>query len=207
MQIELRQIGKKFNSEWIFRKLDYLFEAQKTTAILGRNGSGKSTLLQVIAGSMSPNAGTAAYTLSGKPVTQESVYRYLVLVAPYQQLIEEFTLNEMISFHFSFKSYLKGFDRSKIIDLMQLAGNRDKPLLQFSSGMKQRVKLALALCSEVPLILLDEPTMNLDKGGMTWYFQLMDDLGKNRTTIICTNQQETEAPFAHSILTIEQFRQ
>jgi ABC-type multidrug transport system ATPase subunit len=83
---------------------------------------------------------------------------------------------------------------------------KHKQIRQFSSGMKQRVKLVLAILSDVPMILLDEPTMNLDKTGIEWYLELVNTFAGNRTIIICSNLHQTESAFASSSLQIEDFK-
>jgi ABC-type multidrug transport system ATPase subunit len=188
MNITLQNIGRRFNREWIFRGIDYTFNGGESYAILGSNGSGKSTLLQVLNGSLSPSAGTISYDLDGKEVPVEDVFQYLSLAAPYMEMIEEFTLAEMIDLHFKFKSYKAGMDNKAVIDLLAMDANKNKLIRYFSSGMKQRLKLALAFCSDTPILMLDEPTSNLDAQGVEWYLDLVEKFALNRLTIICSNQ-------------------
>jgi len=206
MQITLENIGIKFNTEWIFRNVTFTFEENSATNILGRNGSGKSTLLQIIAGNLHPTTGNARYLHSGKQIEDIHLFRYLAIVAPYQELIEEFTLREMVEFHFSFKRYLSGFNLESASSLLGFQVGKYKQIRQFSSGMKQRLKLVLALLSDVPLLLLDEPTMNLDAAGIEWYQQMIEDLGKDRTLVICSNLHKTESGFAQKQLMIEDYK-
>ena len=207
MKIQLEQIGKKFNSEWIFRNVSFLFDENSVSAILGRNGSGKSTLLQVIAGNLHPTSGKIIYTHEGQNISGEEIFRHLTMVAPYLELIEDFTLKEMLEFHFSFKKYLPGQNMSSVTGLLEFPSMKHKQIRQFSSGMRQRVKLVLAILSEVPLILLDEPTMNLDKTGIDWYLQLISKFAGTRTFIICSNLHQTESAFANKALQIEDYKQ
>jgi len=206
MQIRLENIGKRFNNEWIFRNVTFTFDASSSSAILGRNGSGKSTLLQLIAGNLSPSEGKLTYTFRGKDIPVEHLFRFLTMVAPYQELIEEFTLKEMLTFHFAFKKIIPGFTLARATDMMGFSNVGKKQIRKFSSGMKQRVKLILALLSDVPLLLLDEPTMNLDQTGTDWYLNLVAELGKNRTLIIASNQHQTESAFTAKSLMIEDFK-
>jgi ABC-type multidrug transport system ATPase subunit len=206
MEVQLRSIGKKFNNEWIFRNVTHLFEPGTITAILGRNGSGKSTLLQIISGHLHPTSGNLIYTHKGKIIPADQIFIHLSLVAPYQELIEDFTLREMLKFHFSFKRYLPGFSLSGTEDLLGFKDLKDKEIRNFSSGMKQRVKLAMALLSDVPLVLLDEPAINLDTTGMDWYRELVLNFAGNRTVIICSNQHPTESGFAQNIIRIEDYK-
>jgi ABC-type multidrug transport system ATPase subunit len=206
MEIRLEQIGKKFNTEWIFRNVSFFFENNSITAILGRNGSGKSTLLQVVAGNLHPTAGKVSYTHQGKTISGEDIFQHLTMVAPYLELIEDFTLKEMIEFHFSFKRYLPEYDLDSVTSILEFPPMKHKQIRQFSSGMKQRVKLVLAILSDVPMILLDEPTMNLDKAGIEWYLGLIKKFAGNRTIIICSNLHQTESAFAAGKLEIEDYK-
>jgi len=205
MKITLTNIGRRFNRDWIFRDIDYTFIIGETYAILGPNGSGKSTLLQVLNGSLSPSAGNISYSLNDQPVEAESVFKQLSLAAPYLELIEEFTLDEMIDFHFKFKLYLKGMDKEAVIGLLNFNGSKNKLIKYFSSGMKQRLKLALAFCSDTPLLMLDEPTSNLDAQGVDWYLNLVQQFALNRLTIICSNQQH-EYSFCKHQLNISDYK-
>lgn len=206
MQIHLENIGKKFNSEWVFRKISFTFDDSSASAILGRNGSGKSTLLQLISGSIYPNEGKIIYSHQGNSIPDEHIFRYLAMAAPCQELIEEFTLKEMLSFHFSFKNVIPGYTLANVNDLLEFSDVRSKQIRQFSSGMKQRVKLILAFLSDVPLLLLDEPTMNLDQTSIEWYLRLVEKFRRDRTLIICTNQYQTETPFVSIKLQIEDYK-
>ncbi len=207
IRIEIQDIGKKFNTEWIFRHVNYTFEDHLAYAILGRNGSGKSTLLQVIAGNLYPTTGKVKYILSGKEVAPEKIFQHLTIVAPYLELIEDFTLREMLDFHFSFKSIIPGHSIPKIIELLGFNKIGKNPIRLFSSGMKQRVKLVLAVLSDVPLLLLDEPTMNLDQAGVDWYLNILEKFAGNRTIIVCSNIQQQETSFCSGKLLIEDYKQ
>jgi ABC-type multidrug transport system ATPase subunit len=189
MKITIQNIGRRFNRDWIFRNIDYTFTSGETYAILGPNGSGKSTLLQVLNGSLAPSAGNISYLLDNKPVEAEAIFKELSLAAPYLELIEEFTLDEMTDFHFKFKPYRQGMDKEALVRLLNMEDARHKLIRYFSSGMKQRLKLALAFCSDTPMLMLDEPTSNLDAQGVNWYLSLVEQFAADRLTIICSNQQ------------------
>ena len=205
-QITLQNIGRRFNRDWIFRGVDYSFNSGSIYAILGPNGSGKSTLLQVLNGSLAPSIGKIDYFFEDKPVEIEKVYQHLSLAAPYLELIEEFSLAEMIDFHFKFKAFKEGIEKDGLIELLALPGSKNKLIRYFSSGMKQRLKLALAFCADTPLLMLDEPTSNLDTQGVDWYLSLVQQFAKNRLTIICSNQ-EHEYSFCEAMLNIADYKQ
>jgi ABC-type multidrug transport system ATPase subunit len=201
MIITLQNIGRRFNRDWIFRGVDYTFTSGESYAILGPNGSGKSTLLQVLNGSLSPSAGKIDFTKDGKPVEIETVFTHLSLAAPYLELIEEFTMSEMIDFHFKFKNFKPGVDKEQVISLLNLPKSANKLIKYFSSGMKQRLKLALAFCADTPMLMLDEPTSNLDTQGVDWYLSLVQQFAAGRLTIVCSNQ-EHEYGFCNHRLSI-----
>ena len=146
--------------------------------------------------------------MNRKAVTSpdELIFRQLAMAAPYLEIIEDFTLDEMLDFHFSFKSYLPGFNAETVKDILDLKVRKSKVIRQYSSGMKQRVKLALAFFSDVQMLLLDEPLMNLDKAGMEWYLQLVKLYAGNRTLIICSNQHDQESGFAAKVISIEDYK-
>jgi ABC-type multidrug transport system ATPase subunit len=206
LEITLNDIGRRYNSEWIFRHINYRFESGKSYAVLGQNGSGKSTLLKVLSGSLSPSQGELLYTMGTNTISIDAVYQELSIAAPYIELIEEFTLRELIDFHFRFKSYLQGFDKARVLNLLGLASALDKEIKHFSSGMRQRVKLVLACCSDSKLVLLDEPTSNLDSEGEEWYLDLIDRTKLDfRLFIICSNQKK-EYEFCDETISIADFK-
>ena len=204
MTITLDNTGRRFNQEWIFRNIDYQFLPGNKYAILGPNGSGKSTLLNLILGSLSPSEGAIRYHHE-KDVPVDVIYQYVSFAAPYLDLIEEFTLQETIEFHFKFKSLFEGYSLDKVMELLGLAKAQDKPLKYFSSGMKQRTKLVLACCTDTPILVLDEPTSNLDKQGLDWYQDLMEKFSPSRTVIIGSNQ-ESEYSFCNHFVDITEYK-
>jgi ABC-type multidrug transport system ATPase subunit len=191
LKITLENIGKKYSYHWIFRGLSIEFNHPGHYGILGSNGSGKSTLLKILSGFLTPSAGKVKWELGNKDVS-DHIFSYCGIASPHLELIEEFTLQESIRFHGKFRSFLKGYDESALIKLSGLGKSAQKPLKYFSSGMKQRVKLLLAVMSDQPLLILDEPCSNLDENSINWYQQLISDFSGNRLLIIGSNDQETE---------------
>jgi ABC-type multidrug transport system ATPase subunit len=190
MQIQLIEAGKRFNFDWIFKNVEYTFDTQQSYAILGPNGSGKSTLMKVIAGHLTPSKGKVVFNINKKNIDIDNVYKQISYAAPYIELIEEFTLTEAIDFHAQFKPFFSDFSTKKIIEELGLQKSKDKQVRHFSSGMKQRLKLALAILSDTSVLLLDEPTTNLDAQGANWYRELLSSFTKNRTVIVATNVEE-----------------
>ena len=189
MNIEVENLGKRFNREWIFKKLTFLFDAGTTYAIVGPNGCGKSTLLQVLWGQLPQSVGKIKYTRSSQVVEGSDVFEHLSIATPYMDLIEEFTLLEMVEFHFKFKKLRNGLSTNDFLELLELQPAKNKTLDKFSSGMRQRVKLGLAFYSDVQAIFLDEPTTNLDKTSTQWYLKNLHGLPKDMLIFIASNQE------------------
>jgi ABC-type multidrug transport system ATPase subunit len=187
MKIELQGIGKRYKLEWILRGIDLTIPSEGRVAITGPNGSGKSTLMKMLSGYLSPSKGSIQFTNQDQAVAISDLYHHLSYAAPYIDLIEELTLLEAIRFHQQFKPLLPGMDTDGIYQLLGFKKAKRKQIRHFSSGMKQRLKLVLAFCSDTPLLLLDEPTTNLDVEGMQWYRSLIDRFANDRTLIIASN--------------------
>jgi ABC-type multidrug transport system ATPase subunit len=204
MKIELSGVGKRFNREWIFRNVSFSFQSGSSYAVTGANGSGKSTLLQTIGGMLQQSEGTITYT-QNKPIVPEKVYQTISLCAPYIDLIEEMTLIEFLQFHRQFKPFLKPLDIKKIISIVGLEKSASKQIQHYSSGMKQRVKLAQAIFSDTEILLLDEPCSNLDLKGIELYHDLIQKYCANRLVIVCSNDQ-VEYSFSKEIIEMQSFK-
>lgn len=205
MTIALSDAGKRFNREWIFRNLSYKFEAGSAYAITGPNGSGKSTLLQAIAGALTISEGRVDYSLQGKPVDPDHAFRHLSIAAPYLELIEEMTATELLQFHEKFKPLLPGQSIPAILEEVGLGAAAHKQIRFYSSGMKQRLKLAQAIFSDTQVLLLDEPCTNLDEVGIALYRQLIDQYGGKRLIIVSSNDPQ-EYRFCHKSLSILEYK-
>jgi len=192
MTLTAEKLGKRFNRDWIFRDFSFSFEPG-TYAITGPNGSGKSTLLQVLWGQLPATGGKVNYLNEGAPIPVEEIYRHVSIAAPYVDVMEELTLSELLRFHFSFKKIRESRSVPELEELMELGHARGKQVGHFSSGMKQRLKLGLAFFSEVPLVFLDEPTTNLDKAAIAWYWRHFNSLPPKTTVFIASNH-ESEYP-------------
>lgn len=206
MEIKLNNAGKKYHREWIFRKVDLTLAKGSKWVILGPNGSGKSTLLQVLSSAVALNEGTVDFYLDDKQIEIEEVYKNISLAAPYLELIEEFTLQEIISFHFKFKKIVHGLSEKDVIQISGLEKEANKVIRFFSSGMKQRLKLTLAILSDTSLLLLDEPCSNLDSNVIEWYQKMTRDYAMNRTIIVASNNQTEEFFFCDNKISIDHFK-
>jgi len=231
MTISLSDAGKRFNRDWVFRHFNYTFTSANSYAIVGPNGSGKSTLLQSIGGAIglsegkvvvngeASGVGREASDVSKEPAalrpktpdlhvsadTTENIYQYISIAAPYLEVIEEMTVTEFLHFHQAFKPLLPALSIEEIIEATGLGNAAHKQIRYYSSGMKQRVKLAQAIFSDVPVILLDEPCTNLDSTGIALYQQLINTYCKQRLVIVSSND-EAEYGFCEAKINMIEYK-
>jgi len=206
MRIELTKIGKRFNRHWIFKEIDFTFKNGSHTVIRGANGSGKSTLLKIISAAELPSSGELSYQLNGREVDPHKVFKELSYTAPYINLPAELNLIEICSFHLKFKNFIPQFSIDDFAQLIQLGEAKNKVYRNYSSGMKQRLKLGLAICSNTSLLLLDEPCSNLDDSGRELYRYLIKEFGLNRTVIVASNNDADEMHGIKDSLHIKNFQ-
>ncbi|HEX2536580.1 MAG TPA: ATP-binding cassette domain-containing protein [Chitinophagaceae bacterium] len=205
MRIELSGAGKRFNREWIFRNVHLQLRSGTAYAITGSNGSGKSTLLQLIGGMFQPSTGRLTYFTGDAPLPPDQAYRHLSFCAPYLDVVEEMTLTEFLHFHFRFKPSYQGITVPAIIEVISLQAAAGKQIRYFSSGMKQRVKLAQCIFTDSAALLLDEPCSNLDSTGIALYHDLIGRYGTDRLIVVCSND-EVEYRFCTEHIRISDYK-
>ena len=227
MTISLSDAGKRFNRDWIFRHVNYTFEKGKSYAITGPNGSGKSTLLYALSGGMMLSEGSIEFGVrssesgvqssefgvrsselgADKPtiISTEKIYQQVSICAPYLEVVEEMTLIEFLEFHQGFKPLLPGVHADSIIGAIGLEKAVTKQIRYYSSGMKQRVKLAQCIFSDTAIVLLDEPCTNLDAAGIELYHRLINDHCKDRLVVVSSND-EVEYKFCNEKINISDYK-
>ncbi len=204
--IQVTNAGKKFGREWIFRKVDLEIKPAEKVVILGLNGSGKSTLLQAMTGYLTLNEGSIAYSSNQQKIEDEQQYKLISLASPYLELVEDFTLQEQIEHAHIYKPFLNNLSIAQIVELSGLAAHKDKFIKLFSSGMRQRLKLTLAILADAPILFLDEPTTNLDATVIDWYKNMITTYAMHKTIIVCSNSIKEEYAFCERIITMEDFK-
>lgn len=202
--LQTEKLGKRFNREWIFRNLSYQFTAGKTYAITGPNGSGKSTLLQVLWGQVPVSAGSVLYQVSGVAQPVETIFQQVSIATPYLDLIEEFTLVELLDFHFKMRTLKPMLSIKDLPAILELEHAQHKLIGNYSSGMRQRVKLGLALYTAAHFVFLDEPFTNLDEKAINWCRNHLN-LIKDSVVFIASNDPR-EYENCHETIKITDFK-
>lgn len=206
MQIHFTAASKRFNKEWIFSNLNFSFANGQHYALIGNNGSGKSTLLQIIAGYIGLTKGQVNWVdNNGLSIDSSNIFQQISIAAPYLELVEEFTALEQIAFHQQFKALQTGLTPNELLEKIGLSNAADKQIRNFSSGMKQRLKLALAIFDQAPILLLDEPCSNLDQEGIQTYHQLMQAYAMHKLIIVASNDPQ-EYQFCGQQLCLSDFK-
>ncbi len=204
LQIVCDNVSKNFSNQKIITDFSYTFQSEQTYAVLGANGVGKSTLMKIIAGYLNTSSGNVKLLNSEKLIPTDKHYKFISLAAPYLELIEEFTLDEMIDFHLKFKKFKPFFLETDIPRVLLNTKQKKKPISTFSSGMKQRLKLLLAIFTDAPIVLLDEPTTNLDAEGIEWFHKMIEKfvLPTDGILIVASNT-ETDYFFCKNRIALE----
>lgn len=202
MKVILKNIAKKYESQWVFKNISVEISPMQKYAVLGGNGSGKSTLLRIISSYMLPTLGEVIYHSDNSKIPHDLVYKYVNYAAPYVNFVEDFSIKEFLKFHNQFKPFVKGYSVDEVLDEMQLKNQADKKIAHLSSGMKQRLRLAVAFLTEAKLILLDEPVTNLDSNAINWYKYMIETYTQNKTLVVSSNSVEVEYEFCDYIISL-----
>ena len=189
LELRLEEVSKRFGRQWVIRQVSAAYRSGTTYGIRGRNGSGKSTLLRLLAGQLSPSRGRITYTLGGRSLPVQQVYTQVSWTGPYLELVEELSVEELLQFHFGLKPLQAGLDVGEVLERVDLTSFRRRTLLDCSSGMRQRVLLATGLYAATPLLLLDEPTLTLDRTAADWFYGELSTYGAGRLVIVASNDE------------------
>jgi heme exporter protein A len=205
--LRANRLSKRFGSRLLFREMTFSVEDGGLLAVIGANGSGKSTLLRILAGVLTPSAGSASLYVDGRRVLKNRHPLHVGLVAPYLNVYDGFTARENLLFIARARRIPDAKARTdEILDFVTLLDRSEDLVATYSSGMKQRIKFAAALLPEPQLLLLDEPGANLDAAGIQMVERVV---GRQRESgglvVLATNDQE-EAERCENLLRIEEFR-
>lgn len=204
ISISVKELSKKFNKNLLFQNLNFTLNQEEHLVILGHNGSGKSSLLKCLMFYNYPSLGEVVLTVNQKVINLEQIAKNIAVATPYLSLEEDLTFKEILDFQQRFKPLKEGFSSKEILELSGLEKHSKKRLKSFSSGMKQRVKLSLAIFFDTPFLFLDEPCSNLDAQGVAWYQEILSNHLKNRIAIVCSNQNKEEFFFAKKSIDLGQ---
>ncbi len=189
MTLTVKNLGYYYSTRSIFKNLVFEQKSGECLAITGPNGSGKSTLVRILTGLLTPKSGSVTYHKAGEALT--SVQHTLGLVTPWIQLYRDLSALENMQLFAAAHQVDDAEERmEELFSKVGLEGRQDEPLKEYSSGMIQRAKYACALYHQPEIIVLDEPTANLDQEGRSMVLDLVEELRKDKLLIIATNEAE-----------------
>jgi ABC-2 type transport system ATP-binding protein len=197
LSITCINIAKRFNKEVLFKDFNFTFQGHKKYAILGPNSSGKSTLLKIIGGVLAPTKGNIEYSPEG---TSDSLFSFC---SPEMHLLDDFTVRELFELHFKFKASRISIEKQW--EEAELQRFLHKKFGTLSSGLKNKIKLALALFTDTPVLLLDEPCTNFDDKNSNWYLKMIDKYWTDAMVIVASNQ-EIEYQFCEERVTLNSYK-
>lgn len=206
MNIILQNITKTYDNQLIFANINAEINNGDILGIIGNNGSGKSTLIQIIGNFKYASKGEIFYKKNNKNITSEEIYKNIYFVSPYNDMVDDFTVKEMLVFHQKIKGLLPNINILDVLENMQLKKYSDKQYKQLSTGYKQRLKLAIALFSNVEILLLDEPFSNIDNEGIEIFSTLFENYFNNRICVICSNNNPHEMKLINKTIKILEYK-
>lgn len=204
--IEAVGLNKSFGRRLIFNDLQFKFDKSGIYGISGPNGSGKSTLVKIIAGIIGASKGKINHKVNGKEIREENLHNHIGFVSPYLILYEEFSTYENMKLFADIRGIKFNSDRvDYLLEKFLLFKRKDDLLKTYSSGMKQRVKFIFALMHTPELLILDEPTSNLDDEGKNSVYELIKEEGQKNIVLIASNEKN-DLEICSDIVFLEKYK-
>jgi len=185
--IETRELGKEYHFQTIFERFSHTFNQAQAVSVLGENGSGKSTLLRVLSGMAEATHGRISWSVKGKKFPYHRWYECFSFCSPDFYFDNRFSVEDTLQQYKRIKSFINNLTVEEVIELIGFQEHRHKHMNELSSGMTQRVRLALTICADVPVLFLDEPCSNLDQKGVQWYNQLVARYATGKLIFVASN--------------------
>jgi heme exporter protein A len=204
--IKAESLRKNFGRRLIFEDLDFSYSDKGIFGIAGANGSGKSTLVKIIAGLLSPSSGKIVHSSGGKEIIAEKLHNHLGFVSPYLVMYDEFSAHENLKFISEIRGVKFDEDRSNwLLEQFGIFSRRHDAVKAYSSGMKQRLKFVFALLHSPSLVILDEPTSNLDASGKDTVYRIVQLESADKIILIASNE-ENDLALCSSVIEMENFK-
>lgn len=192
-RLSVSDLSKRFGSRKVFSGVSFDVLTGETLAVVGPNGSGKSTLLMTLLGEIRPSKGAVTFADDGGVLTETVLQRTTSLVSPYLNLYDSLSGEENLVFFSQVAgAHATGKEINALLCRVGLEGRGSDLVRAYSSGMKQRLKYALALMNQPEFLFLDEPTSNLDEDGKKIVYDIIEEYGRRAVVVIATNETEDQ---------------
>lgn len=221
IRIECNDVAKFYGKTEVFRKLHFDFEGALCIGIQGPNGSGKSTLLKCLSGMLRPSEGDITWKINGKNIDRRMIRYRIGFAAPYLHLYNELSVSENLIFLWKLRTTKHFKDAGQpsirkdrlqlpspvtgvpgLMDVIGLSGLSERTFGTLSSGQQQRVKLAGALISAPPILMLDEPGTNLDEDGIALVADLINRQKETGGMIFLASNRKEELALCNETITL-----
>ncbi|OGU97988.1 MAG: ABC transporter ATP-binding protein, partial [Ignavibacteria bacterium RIFOXYA2_FULL_37_17] len=187
-------------------EINFSFLSRNIYGVSGPNGSGKSTLVKIIANLISPTRGKVIHKNNLKEIEPDKLHNQIGFVSPYLFLYDEFTAEENLLHFSSIRGISFNKERSDyLLNELKLIDRKNDLVRGYSSGMKQRLKFIFALLHRPALIILDEPTSNLDNTGKEKVYELIRKEAENNLVIIASNE-DSDIALCSQVIELENFK-
>ena len=206
MRIVVENLQKNFNNQLVFQNLSLEINANQKIAFVGPNGSGKSTALLCLAGFYQPSKGKVDFINNTSIIEEVQKFSYLSIASPYLELPENFSALEIFNFQSNLKPFRKDISQDFFFNIIKLTRSKNTPVKFFSSGMKQILKLGLAIFADTPILFLDEPCSNLDENNILIFNEIFKSYALNKTVLIGTNNHPSELALVQSSVDILKYK-
>jgi heme exporter protein A len=204
--IRAEAVRKNFGRRLIFENLSFGYSGHGVYGISGPNGSGKSTLVKIIAGITGPSSGKISHLEGTKEIIPEKLHNFIGFVSPYLIMYDEFSAVENLKFISEIRGIKYNSRRAdELLEDFNIFSRKDDPVKAYSSGMKQRLKFAFALLHSPPLVILDEPTSNLDSAGKDIVYNMINRESADKIILIASNE-ENDLKLCSSIIELDQYK-
>ncbi|HED09203.1 MAG TPA: ABC transporter ATP-binding protein [Caldithrix abyssi] len=202
MHLQVEKIYKKYNRRYILKNISFTAKQGQSVAITGPNGSGKTTLIKILTQIIRPDKGTLVFYLDNHKLSPENLNRHIGLIGPYLQLYQELTAYENLRFISQLRRVPHAEKRIKeLAAAVGLERHIHRAVHTYSSGMKQRLKYLFAIMGDPDFLFVDEPTSNLDKDGISWVYQLLDEWKRDKVLVFATNDEQ-DLNYADEVVTV-----
>ncbi|GAB4299424.1 MAG: heme ABC exporter ATP-binding protein CcmA [Ignavibacteriaceae bacterium] len=199
-------LRKNFGRRLIFENLNFSFNTAGVYGISGPNGSGKSTLVKMIAGLLSPTSGEINHKANDRTIIPEELHKYIGFASPYLILYEEFSAQENLNLVANIRKINPDWKFiDELLSHFLLIDRKNDLVKSYSSGMKQRLKFVFALLHNPRLLILDEPTSNLDDAGKEIVYKLIEEISNNSIVIVASNEK-SDLEICREIILLEKFK-
>lgn len=205
-QLKADDLTKIYGRRLIFKNINFCFNENGIFGVAGHNGSGKSTLVKIITGIIGASKGSITHKIGEGKIPLEKLHDYIGFVAPYLILYDEFSAEENLQ-HFARIRNI-AYNKEKIDYLFNeflLYERRQDEVKGYSSGMKQRLKYIFALMHSPKLLVLDEPTSNLDSSGKDTVYKIIQSESVTSIVLLASNE-ESDLSLCRELIQLENYK-